>query len=466
MTLVTRLLCLAAAMPLASCGGNDCCTVQDAAIDAPADAPADAMVDPYAEVARIPLLLNNSVDLLFVVDDSPSMLDKQTNLKNAFPAFVNELSTLETGLPSLHIGVVTTDVGTKGADDAVAGPGIGSGPGACSGNGKAGNLQTNGSQLLTGNFISNSDNGDGTRSVNYTGSLEDVFSAIASVGAGGCGFEQPLEAARRALDNNPTNAGFLRSNANLAIIIVSDEDDCSISHSTLMGSDPALGPLQSFRCTRFGVTCDGAGQTPDAMNTAGAKGQCHSNETSPYLADLARYETYFKSLKADPNLFLFASIAGNVQPFSVELRSPPAGGSAIPALAHSCTYAGAAGVEVADPAVRISELAGRFVRNSVSGICSNNISSQLVDIARQVRGLVGDTCITRAISTPYDCMVYDVVGSSSTQLPACNSGAASTNKPCHELITDVARCGSRPRVVVQRADAPSPSTVVVARCRV
>ena len=43
---------------------------------------------------------------------------------------------------------------------------------------------------------------------------------LASVGASGCGFEQHLEAVHRALADNPANAGFLRDDANLAVILV------------------------------------------------------------------------------------------------------------------------------------------------------------------------------------------------------------------------------------------------------
>jgi hypothetical protein len=457
------LVCL---LVLSSCGDDDCCTVaQDARNDG---APPDA--DPsYVEVARVPVTANADVDMLFVIDDSPSMLDKQANLKNNFPAFINELNALPGGLPNVHIGVVSTDLGTKGADDATAGPGIGSGPGSCMGTGKAGNLQTNGTALITGMFISDTKNTDNTRTVNYTGSLASAFSAIASLGASGCGFEQPLQAAKQALDNNPANAGFLRPNASLAIITLTDEDDCSISHSTLFGPDTAtLGPLQSFRCSRFGVTCDVGGQTTDAMNTVGTKDQCHSNETSAYLKSVASYETFFKGLKASQSQILFATLAGNVAPFAVELRTPPGGGAAVTALAHSCMYNGAVGPEVADPGVRINQLAGRFARNIVSSICNQDLSTPLVDIARQVRGLVGDTCLTRAIATPYDCMVHEEVGTVSTPLPACNGGASSTNKPCYELVSDVAACsaGSNLRIVVQRLAAPPPNAVVVAACRV
>src|SRR4051794_18691035 len=66
-----------------------------------------------------------NLDLLFVIDDSPTMADKQNSLQRAFPALLAELSATEGGLPNLHLGVVSTDLGTKGAADAIAGPGVG-----------------------------------------------------------------------------------------------------------------------------------------------------------------------------------------------------------------------------------------------------------------------------------------------------------------------------------------------------
>src|SRR5262245_36663849 len=88
------------------------------------------------EFKDIPVTVNRDIDILFIIDNSPSMLDKQTNLKNNFPNFINVLNTIQGGLPNVHLGVVTSDLGSKGADDATAGPGIGSGPGACNGTGQ------------------------------------------------------------------------------------------------------------------------------------------------------------------------------------------------------------------------------------------------------------------------------------------------------------------------------------------
>ncbi len=58
----------------------------------------------------------------------------------------------------------------------------------------------------------------------------DQFAELVAVGAGGVGIEMGLEGARAALSEplvSTANAGFLRDNANLAVIFISDENDFS-----------------------------------------------------------------------------------------------------------------------------------------------------------------------------------------------------------------------------------------------
>jgi hypothetical protein len=436
------------------------------------------------EYKDIPVTVNRDIDILFVIDDSPSMLDKQTNLKNNFPNFINVLNTIEGGLPNVHLGVVSSDMGTKGALDAAAGPGIGSGPGSCSGTGKNGVLQTNGSTLVTGNFISDTLNMDGSRTTNYSGSLAGAFSAIASLGAGGCGFEQHIEAAKRALDNNPANAGFMRANAYLALVFIQDEDDCSIAHSTLLGSDTTtLGPLQSFRCNRFGHVCAQGGTTPDQMNTVGPKGECTSNENGTYLTKIADYVTFFKGLKSDdPSKVIVAAISGPTTPYEVELRTPPGGGTAIPAVAHSCTYQGSIGPEVADPSTRLKQFLDQFPnRSTFSTICQQDLSGALIQIAQLLKTVLGSPCIDGNLAdvdpnTPgnqYDCSVSDVknygkANQTEEVLPQCNnatSPASSTNKPCWSIQVDPKCSGPGMLTLkVERDVAPAPDTHVISYC--
>lgn len=343
-------------------------TIIDAVIDAP----------PVPEAGR-------EIDILFVIDDSVTMADKQASLRENFPNFINVLETIQGGLPNVHIGVVSPDLGTSAAADAQPGPAVGSGPGSCAGQGKAGNLLTNGTPLVTGKYIIDVKNTDGSRTKNYTGALAQAFSAIADVGTSGCGFEQPLEAAKRALaSSHPMNAGFLRPQAYLALIFITDEDDCSLAHTSMLGPETAaLGPLTSFRCNRFGHTCDVGGTTPDAMNQIGTKSQCHSNESSAYLTRVADYATYFKGLKTDPLKVIVAAVMGTTEPYQVELRAAPGGGVAVPAVAASCSYTSATGLQLADPGTRLKGFLDGFPnRSTYTTICQQNLSDGLVLIAQ------------------------------------------------------------------------------------
>src|SRR5690242_16667002 len=82
--------------------------------------PPDGGDDGYQDVAK--LLGSRNLDVLFVIDDSSGMDAWQNALVAAFPAFVDTLNQLPGGLPDLHLGVVTSDVGTMGADDSQPGP--------------------------------------------------------------------------------------------------------------------------------------------------------------------------------------------------------------------------------------------------------------------------------------------------------------------------------------------------------
>jgi len=367
---------IATPMSIAGCGSST---------SMPSDASGDAVgsIDAAAPAPEA----SRQLDLLFIIDNSASMADKQANLANNIPYFTNVLSTIEGGLPNIHVGVVTTDLGTRGAQDAQPGPAVGSGSGACAGNGDDGALRT--SALVNGRYIEDIKLTDGTRQQNYAGTLSAAMQDLASVGAAGCEFEQPLEAARRALDPaNTTSAGFLRPGAMLALIFIADEDDCSLAHASLLDSDETtLGPLQSFRCNRFGHVCDANGSNPTEMNMTGPKGTSQWADHSQYLTRVCSYVSFFKGLKTDPANVLVAAIAGATTPYDVELRTPPGGGTAIPAVAHSCSYVGGTSqVEVADPPIRLVEFLNKFPnRNTFSTICQQDLTGALTQVAQLLR---------------------------------------------------------------------------------
>ncbi len=448
-----------------------------------ADAPPPPAVT--FELKDLPLNINRDLDLLFLIDDSPSMSDKQANLAANFPRFLDALATLPGGLPSVHIGVVTSDLGTKGAADATPGPGIGTlGQGGCAGFGKAGNLQLFGAQVSGGPFVSDIAQADGSRQKNYVGALSDVFATMAKAGAVGCGFEQPLEAIKQALSpSNALNQGFLRPNALLAVVVLTDEDDCSLAHSALLAAGDAgpLGPLQSFRCTRFGVLCDDGGATPDAMNSVGEKHGCHPAEGSQFLTGVAAYADFLKGLKASPGSVVVASVAGTNGLFAVELRAPGGETTVTPALTHSCTYVGADGKsEVADPPIRIDALLDHFPNHSASAsICQSDLSGGLQSIVVPLRNaMLGSPCIDGTLAdtdpaTPgaqHTCVVAAVVPSQvDTPLPRCTpDDATATNLPCWRLATDPATCvrGDHVLIKIEGAGMLPASAHVTANCTI
>lgn len=129
------------------------------------------------------------VDVLLVVDDSCSMADEQEALSVGFDRFVEFF---EFASVDYHIGVTTTD------------------------------MENIGGALIGYGGFSVIDPG--------TPSASDVFGANVQVGTAGSGFERGLDAAKQALSPlmlDGPNAGFLRDDAVLSLIFISDEEDIS-----------------------------------------------------------------------------------------------------------------------------------------------------------------------------------------------------------------------------------------------
>jgi hypothetical protein len=434
------------------------------------------------EAKDIPVKINRKVDLLFLIDNSPSMADKQQNLADNFPKFIAVLDSIQGGRPEVHIAVVTSDMGSKGALDAAPGPAVGQlNNGRCANLGGAGIMTVNGAPVSGGPYISDIMGSP----PNYTGDLATVFGTMAKVGAGGCGFEQHLEAMKQALEpTTSANLGFLRDDAYLAVIFIADEDDCSMAHSSLISADTStLGPLQSFRCTRYGITCDTNGTSPDAMNAVGAKAKCHPNEDSQYLTKIADYVTFLRNIKGgDPDRVIVAGIMGPTEPVATELRVPKGETVAVPALAHSCTYIGGDGKpEVADPAIRLRFFLDQFPnRSTFAPICQRDLSGGLQQIGELLKTVIGDPCIEGQLAdvdpttdgAQYDCQVSAVTNrnrpnQTEAVLPACMpDSAAATNQPCWRIAVDTALCKTKQSLVlrIEGQDSLPPDTHVLANC--
>ncbi len=401
------------------------------------------------------------LDLLLVIDDSPSMYDKQVALASTFPQLLAKLASFDGGLPDLHIGVVSSDMGTSASADAMPGPTVGGiGNGGCAGRGKAGGfiVQQNVLRSTTEeSFLAHPRGGE----PNYNGTLESALSTQVRLGAGGCGFEQPLAAMKAAFEN-PENTGFVRAEASLAVVILSDEDDCSARHATLFSPDSAaLGPLQSFRCFRFGVEC-----SPDTVNEVGAKTACKPRQAADAIIDdVAPYQSALLAAKGnDARKVMLGAIVAPADAVAVELRTQPGTGMPQTTVAHACSYTNAMGEgAVADPAVRISALVDNFPGLHVrETICSPDLGDAARSIGVELeRLIVGDRCLYHAVADDAECAAVDETGDEpAVPIAKCGGGATT----CYAIVPDAA-CGSGLRLDVARATPAPANTFTTLRCR-
>jgi len=252
---------LAAALALASCGALAGCYLShergggsgplrdggamDAPTDARADAP-DARVLPPCTVESydVPIAL----DLLLVVDNSGSMAEEQVAVRENVGALVDALVRGDSdgdGVPDtfpardLHVGVLTVGVltgppglpGTDAVDDGSLFnlTGIYSVPGC---------------RPPFPRYLPWLDAAGASRDM-----LLHDLDCVLHVGIGGSGIEQPLEATLKGLSpragapveflygrgrGDTDNAGFLRPDSILAVLVVTDEDDCSVADPSFL----------------------------------------------------------------------------------------------------------------------------------------------------------------------------------------------------------------------------------------
>jgi hypothetical protein len=400
---------------IAGCGGGH--AVPDAGIDAvPIDAPD---LSGYQVVMSVPANPLPDLDVLFVVEDGPNMLAKQQHLGAAVGALV---------VPAvdLHVGVVSSDLGTSAATSVPAAT-----LGACSGTGKAGALQT--TAAVSGAFLTNT---------NYTGTFADALDAMLQLGDAGCDFPQPFAAMSMAL----AAPGFVRDAGNLAVIFVGAADDCSAAAPTLFGPDDGtLGAQTDFRCFAQGVKC-----APDLPSTPGMKNLCAPRMGSAYTDDVTKYVGLLNNAKDDPaHQILVASL---VAPSVVSVAAGPV-------LSPSCTF----GTETAQPAVRIQALANAM-QHATSSICTDDDTSAMATLSGALKSLVGDPCVPVMLATPPDCLVDDVVGVAHTTIPACGPP---TLGPCWHFVTDATLCPAAQHLelVLDRPETAAPGTVEELRCR-
>jgi len=366
------------------------------------------------------------VDLLFMIDNSGSMVEEQASLAAEIPRLIQVLAsgenprTMETFPPvgSLRVGVISSDMGTGPA-------------GAC-----GSMFGDDGVLLTTGNTATPECMATYPTWLEFAADTDDpmafatdVQCVATALGTNGCGFEQQLDAILKALTPSTSgitfqggtvghgdgqNAGFLRERSLLAIIALTDEDDCSAIDPGLFEMDnPLYDPNLNLRCFNH----------PEAVQP------------------LSRFTDGLLALRAEnPDLLVYATITGiptELVPSSemalapqveailadsrmIEMPNPMDSTQLVP----SCDITGRGR---AFPPRRMIQLAADLENAGANGvvqsICQEDYSGALDAIIAKIADVLGGACLPRSLnrnsSGEVECDVVEVIDTDI--VPDCES---------------------------------------------
>ncbi len=442
----------------------------------------------------IQLTVNKDVDILFIIDNSGSMGDEQGLLAQNFPTFINVLER-EDVKANYRIGVTTTDNGNPVCGNSTS-------P-------EAGGLQLSSCLGRTSQFIFNGnppadatavactdvctlddaalqiqptttefdakatprpwlENIEGKTNLPAGVSTVDAFQCFGPQGIAGCGFESHLEsmykAFLRAQSSKEKQYGFLRSNAILSVVVVSDETDCSYNNefksiflseasggNTIFWSDPAAPQPSSAVCWRAGVACEGGpGTYTDCFATnKDAEGNINVADSQAVLHPIKRYVDFVQELEDQkreitPNAeVLVALIAGVPQGYGDGVHNLMYSDDADPmrqndfGIGPGCENAQQ--MSRAIPPVREREFAEAFQvggRNNVFSICDESYEPALLAIADTISDQIKPACMTSCVADQ-DPVTADIVDPDCTLKQTAPVPGGNTTKE-----TQIKECGS------------------------
>ncbi len=431
------------------------------------------------------------VDILFLIDNSSSMASKQLVLAQKIPEFIAKIESFGA---DYHVGIATSDVGATTVDGMLFELDPMKTFVGCNASGFSGDdgilqitpctqrpLKAEAANAC-GTLCKNSKfsgpdfkTTDGSRFIskirgvtnlpvnlvpdpNNPGQMIDTgpveaFKCIALVGDNGCGIEGQLEGAKRALDGHSSlNNGFQRNGAVLAVIFITDEDDCSVQikeryqNSPITRNCPTADNNASYdcfdwnyRCIARSVECDGPNPPNNAMNVAGAKTNCHERPNN-YLEPIKKYHDFFLSRVQSPTQLLVSGIwtLPSVDKGGQLVVTYKAGGSNSDQLElgggslASCKYSGGDATfnnVYGSAQRRLSDFAASFGTsvNGVTGIVEPNaLENSVCDIDHYSDALKK---IADAIGRKLNAMCLPVVPKQLGGHPNCLVGDVDENNP-------------------------------------
>ncbi len=323
------------------------------------------------------------VDVLFLIDDSFSMEQEQANLAAQIPRLVRDLASPPDLAPadgrpdwpameSLRVAIATSDMGAGTLELG------GMGGSSCSSGGKDG--------ALSGAGVYEWHAGDDADAF-----AAEVGAVVREIGVRGCGFEQPLAASARAVSRADTT-GFPREDSLLAVVIVSDEDDCSVESETFFSEAPVAE--RNVWCMR---------QRGRLTPVATLLSQLRGRRTDEQFV-LAAITGVSPDLPAG---ITAEEVLARPEMQHVEVPEGP-GSSLVPR--HACEGFGADGESLgrAAPGRRFVEMAALVPGSVVTSICTDDFGPAIEQIAHRIGREIQGVCLARALPTTgerVDCSV-------------------------------------------------------------
>jgi len=408
-----------------SCGRGPELPFDDAGLDA-------STCDPATPGCTAAVTLRRAADILFVIDNSASMGEEQGTLARNFSAFVDVLEQEGQGA-SYRIGVITTDSPSLRVTSCRERLFDFIWDGELAGQPAYFDEQTAGCleqctldefslepTMLDGDpdtlqehpWLENSPEGD---NLPAGVSMAEAFECIGPQGIQGEGFEAPLEMLRTFLAED--ESGFLREDALLAVIFVTDEIDCSMPREhfeAIKYGDPISLPLRTVAsrvtsgvCWRAATACAGG---PEVFDDCRAVDRDFSaRQTNPDDAVLYPVERYIDLMREISNrkqqsgtgTVLVSVIAGVPEDYPdggeiVYRRSLDETFNEEYGIGPGCGYGTESLHELPGlPPVRLLEFAQAFAtdKRNLYSVCADDYSVALGDIATAIGRLGLRACV-------------------------------------------------------------------------
>lgn len=373
--------------------------------------------------------LASKVDVLLVIDNSPSMSPKQKALGNQIGRLMRSLQQLDI---DSQVGIISTDIGTNTAPGTPWGGAIG----VCDTyEGDDGVLQSAAcTTRLSTSFEARTACStlcpdskyvptDGRRYIRSAGGMSNVPSSMeidpmtgkmidtgpekalrcmGLIGDGGCGVESPLEAIKRALDGHRSeNDGFLRADALLAVLIISDEDDCSVQLSRRSENNPAnrscaVTDPEAYDCFNIDYRCFASSvQCDQSMLSTGVKTNC-KERSGNYLEPVDKYVSFLNTLRPMGRLVVSGiwTRPSVSEGGKVEIARGSGGTSSpflnrAPGAGASCAYAADPNI-IGQAQLRLSSFAGKIPGSLQASVCDiDNYGLALDRVVQAIKTKLG-----------------------------------------------------------------------------